>query len=75
MDKLYHRGVMRSMVDDCQFVCIRQSEYYKILNQGEKNTLKIEENGQTVLVMEQRQIEAIKGKGPIVIKVRHLIKK
>ncbi|XP_047738846.1 rap guanine nucleotide exchange factor 2 [Hyalella azteca] len=68
MDKLHHVGVMRSMVDDCQFVCIRQSDYYSILHQGEENTQKVEEDGKLVLVMEQRHIEAMNRKGNIVIK-------
>lgn len=29
MDKLYHKGVMRTKCDDCQFVCITQSDYYR----------------------------------------------
>ena len=33
MEKLYHSGVMRTKVDDCQFVCIAQSDYYNILHQ------------------------------------------
>ena len=33
MEKLYHKGVMRTTVDDCQFVCIAQNDYYKILHQ------------------------------------------
>ena len=33
MEKLYHRGVMRTCQDDCQFVCVTQSDYYRILHQ------------------------------------------
>ena len=33
MEKLYHSGVMRTKIDDCQFVCIAQSDYYNILHQ------------------------------------------
>ena len=54
MDKLYHRGVMRTKCDDCQFVCITQTDYYSILHKGEENTRKHEENGRVVLVTEQR---------------------
>lgn len=32
MDKLYHKGVMRTKCDDCQFVCITQSDYYRYTN-------------------------------------------
>ena len=72
MEKLYHSGTMRSKVDDCQFVCIRQSDYYRILDQGEENTRRVEEDGVTVLVTEQRHIEACNRKGNIVIKVSYL---
>ncbi|XP_055385503.1 uncharacterized protein LOC129614698 isoform X3 [Condylostylus longicornis] len=57
MDKLYHRGVMRTKCDDCQFVCITQTDYYRIQHQGEENTKRHEdENGQVVMVTELRQI-------------------
>lgn len=32
MDKLYHKGVMITKCDDCQFVCITQSDYYRFVN-------------------------------------------
>ncbi|EFX70422.1 hypothetical protein DAPPUDRAFT_328339 [Daphnia pulex] len=54
MDKLYHRGVMRTKCDDCQFVCITQTDYFSILHKGEENTRRHEENGRVVLVTEQR---------------------
>ncbi|XP_069992799.1 uncharacterized protein PDZ-GEF isoform X12 [Penaeus vannamei] len=68
MEKLYHQGVMRSKVDDCQFVCIRQTDYYRILHQGEENTRRHEEDGVLVLVTEQRPIDAGNRRGNIVIK-------
>lgn len=70
MDRLYHRGVMRTKCDDCQFVCITQQDYYKIQHQGEENTRRHEENGQLVMVTEQRG--ALEGgrRGPVVIRVR-----
>ena len=36
MEKLYHKGIMRTKMDDCQFVCIAQSDYYRILHQVRK---------------------------------------
>ncbi|ROT81632.1 Rap guanine nucleotide exchange factor 2 [Penaeus vannamei] len=65
MEKLYHQGVMRSKVDDCQFVCIRQTDYYRILHQGEENTRRHEEDGVLVLVTEQRPIDAGNRRGNI----------
>lgn len=52
MEKLYHQGVMRTVQDDCQFVCITQVDYYKILNEGESNRRCYEEDGKIVLVTE-----------------------
>ena len=53
MEKLYHQGVMRTELDDCQFVCITQSDYYKILNDREENQKIVkDDNGQVVLVSE-----------------------
>ena len=53
MEKLYHQGVMRTELDDCQFVCITQSDYYKILNDREENQKIVkDENGHVVLVSE-----------------------
>ncbi|XP_067008888.1 rap guanine nucleotide exchange factor 2 [Anabrus simplex] len=54
MDKLYHRGVMRTRCDDCQFVCITQTDYYRIQHQGEENTRRHEEGGHVVMVTELR---------------------
>lgn len=54
MDKLYHKGIMITKCDDCQFVCITQSDYYRILHQGEENTRRHEENGKLVMVTELR---------------------
>ena len=36
MDAQHHLGVMRTTVDDCQFVCIAQEHYFRILTQGKK---------------------------------------
>ncbi|KAJ8934803.1 hypothetical protein NQ318_015234 [Aromia moschata] len=54
MDKLYHKGIMITKCDDCQFVCITQSDYYRILHQGEENTRRHEEDGNLIMVTELR---------------------
>ncbi|CAH0545985.1 unnamed protein product [Brassicogethes aeneus] len=55
MDKLYHKGVMLTQCDDCQFVCITQTDYYRILHEGEENTRKHKnESGQVEMVTELR---------------------
>ncbi|ESO87122.1 hypothetical protein LOTGIDRAFT_107273 [Lottia gigantea] len=68
MQKLYHHGVMQTLVDDCQFVCIAQSDYYRILHQGEENTKKHEEKGQVVMLTEHRELDGGNRKGNIVIR-------
>uniref|UniRef100_A0A8C6R7G3 Rap guanine nucleotide exchange factor 2 n=1 Tax=Nannospalax galili TaxID=1026970 RepID=A0A8C6R7G3_NANGA len=71
MDKEYMKGVMRTKVDDCQFVCIAQQDYCRILNQVEKNMQKVEEEGEIVMVKEHRELDRTgTRKGHIVIKVR-----
>lgn len=68
MDKLYHRGVMRTKCDDCQFVCVTQADYYRILHQGEENQRRHEEDGNLVMVTELRNVESDIRKGHIVIR-------
>lgn len=73
MDKLYHKGIMRTKCDDCQFVCVTQTDYYRILHQGEENQKRHEdEHGRVVLVTEQRtisnEVEAMARKGHVVIR-------
>ncbi|XP_039735933.1 rap guanine nucleotide exchange factor 6 isoform X3 [Pteropus medius] len=80
LDKQYMRGVVRTKVDDCQFVCIAQQDYWRILNHVEKNTHKVEEEGEIVMVHEHRELDRSgTRKGHIVIKatperlIMHLI--
>ncbi|KAG8135048.1 putative Rap guanine nucleotide exchange factor 2 protein [Naja naja] len=69
MDKEYMKGIMRTKVDDCQFVCIAQQDYCRILNQVEKNMQKVEEEGEIVMVKEHRELDRTgTRKGHIVIK-------
>ncbi|PIK41643.1 putative rap guanine nucleotide exchange factor 2 isoform X1, partial [Apostichopus japonicus] len=67
MEKQFHEGVMKTTVDDCQFVCIAQEHYCRILTQGEENKQEIKEDGQTVMVMEPRVVDD-RRQGYIVIK-------
>ncbi|XP_074987396.1 rap guanine nucleotide exchange factor 6 isoform X7 [Caretta caretta] len=80
LDKQYMNGVVRTKVDDCQFVCIAQQDYWRILNHVEKNTHKVEEEGEIVMVKEHRELDRSgTRKGHIVIKatperlIMHLI--
>lgn len=53
-----------------QFVCIAQEDYCRILNHVEKNTHKVEEEGEIVMVKEHRELDRSgTRKGHIVIKV------
>ncbi|XP_068947924.1 rap guanine nucleotide exchange factor 6 isoform X7 [Petaurus breviceps papuanus] len=80
LDKQYMNGIVRTKVDDCQFVCIAQQDYWRILNHVEKNTHKVEEEGEIVMVQEHRELDRSgTRKGHIVIKatperlIMHLI--
>lgn len=68
MEKLYHCGVMRTKTDDCQFVCITQTDYYRILHEGEGNIRKHEADGRIVLVTENRKTETVGKREPVVIR-------
>lgn len=54
LEQYPHKGIMRTRVDDCQFVVVAQNDYYAILNQGEKNIRKIEEGEKVVMIKEIR---------------------
>ncbi|XP_029439426.1 rap guanine nucleotide exchange factor 6-like isoform X1 [Rhinatrema bivittatum] len=80
LDKQYMNGLVRTKVDDCQFVCIAQQDYWRILNHVERNTHKVEEEGEIVMVKEHRELDRSgTRKGHIVIKgtperlIMHLI--
>ncbi|KAM9449772.1 rap guanine nucleotide exchange factor 2 [Clarias gariepinus] len=80
MDKELMVGVMRTKVDDCQFVCIAQQDYCSILNQVELNTQRVEEEGEIVMVKEHRELDRTgTRKGHIVVKgtperlIQHLV--
>ncbi|KAL1122157.1 hypothetical protein AAG570_003562 [Ranatra chinensis] len=69
MEKLYHKGVMRTKCDDCQFVCITQMEYYRIQHQGQENMQRhLDHDGDLVMVTEQRGVESGR-RGHVVIRV------
>ncbi|KAI5702604.1 hypothetical protein M8J75_002002 [Diaphorina citri] len=71
MEKLYHEGVMRTRCDDCQFVCITQTDYYRIQHQGEENTRRHEDaSGRLVMVTETRGDASAPGgrRGTVVIR-------
>jgi Rap guanine nucleotide exchange factor 2 len=57
LDQYCHTGIMKTRVDDCQFVVVAQNDYYAILNQGEKNIRKIEEDEKLVMIKEIRTHE------------------
>ncbi|XP_067139953.1 rap guanine nucleotide exchange factor 2-like isoform X2 [Centruroides vittatus] len=68
MDKIFHHGIMRTKVDDCQFICVGLTDYYNILHQGEENTKKHEEDGRVVLITEHRIFDGGNCKGHVVIR-------
>uniref|UniRef100_A0A673GTG6 Rap guanine nucleotide exchange factor (GEF) 6 n=1 Tax=Sinocyclocheilus rhinocerous TaxID=307959 RepID=A0A673GTG6_9TELE len=69
LDRQFMNGVVCTKGDDCQFVCIAQEDYCRILNHVEKNTHKVEEEGEIVMVKEHRELDRSgTRKGHIVIK-------
>jgi hypothetical protein len=32
LEPVYHEGIMRTRCEDCQFVLVKQNDYYEILN-------------------------------------------
>ncbi|KAF7666715.1 hypothetical protein LDENG_00094700 [Lucifuga dentata] len=69
LDKQFMSGEVRTKGDDCQFVCIAQEDYWRILNHVEKNMHKVEEEGEIVMVKEHRELDRSgTRKGHIVIK-------
>lgn len=45
---------MRTKCDDCQFVLIKQTDYYEILNKSKENLTRHLDNGVLVMVSEHR---------------------
>ncbi|CAL1272986.1 unnamed protein product [Larinioides sclopetarius] len=68
MEKMYQKGVMRTKCEDCQFVCVAQSDYYKILHQGEENIKRHEENGKLLYVTELRTVDSGRNKAHVIIR-------
>ncbi|XP_015589946.1 rap guanine nucleotide exchange factor 2 isoform X3 [Cephus cinctus] len=69
MERLLHRGIMRTKCDDCQFVCVTQADYFRIQHQGEENTRRHEENGRVILVTELRgALDGAARRGHVVIR-------
>ncbi|KTG06572.1 hypothetical protein cypCar_00015200 [Cyprinus carpio] len=66
---LYYQFIALPHVVVDQFVCIAQEDYCRILNHVEKNTHKVEEEGEIVMVKEHRELDRSgTRKGHIVIK-------
>ncbi|XP_018110409.1 rap guanine nucleotide exchange factor 6 isoform X4 [Xenopus laevis] len=57
LETQYMDGVVKTKADDCQFVCIAQQDYFRILNHVEKNTHKVKEKGEIVMVNEHRELD------------------
>lgn len=70
---LYYKFIRCPHVILDQFVCIAQEDYWRILNHVERNTHKVEEEGEIVMVKEHRELDRSgTRKGHIVIKVSNL---
>ncbi|KAA0192296.1 PDZ domain-containing guanine nucleotide exchange factor I isoform 2 protein [Fasciolopsis buskii] len=52
-DRVLHRGTMRTVTEDCQFVWVPQTDYCQIMSrEGEAEIPEMEEGGRVVLVYE-----------------------
>ncbi|RNA24093.1 rap guanine nucleotide exchange factor 2-like isoform X6, partial [Brachionus plicatilis] len=56
LDPVYHEGVMRTKCDDCQFVLVKQNDYYEILSKSKENTKCYYENNKLAMTCEFRPI-------------------
>ena len=60
---------MRTKCDDCQFVLVKQNDYYEILSKSKENTKSYYENNKLVMICEFRPINNSSDKtGEIVLK-------
>uniref|UniRef100_A0A8C4RB92 Rap guanine nucleotide exchange factor (GEF) 6 n=1 Tax=Eptatretus burgeri TaxID=7764 RepID=A0A8C4RB92_EPTBU len=50
-------GDMHTKVDDCEFMCVTQQDFCRIVSQVERNTRREEEAGEVVLVTEHRPLD------------------
>ncbi|KAF8571645.1 hypothetical protein P879_04378 [Paragonimus westermani] len=54
MGERTHRGVMRTVTEDCQFVCVSQADYVRIMSrEGDAEVPEMGEGGRVVLVYEE----------------------
>ncbi|KAF7259923.1 hypothetical protein EG68_02574 [Paragonimus skrjabini miyazakii] len=54
MSERIHRGVMRTVTEDCQFVCVSQTDYVRIMSrEGDAEVPEMGEGGRVVLVYEE----------------------
>lgn len=67
-ETMFHKGTMKTRVDDCQFVCIAQNDYWRIFSQGEASCHTVEEEGEVVMVTEHRVTDGGSRQGQVVIK-------
>lgn len=75
MEKQYQRGVMRTGCIDCQFVCVPQAEYYRIWNEGAKNTqTHCNADGEPVMVTEYRSVLGRAHWAHVVIRVSQILR-
>ncbi|XP_042895970.1 rap guanine nucleotide exchange factor 2 [Parasteatoda tepidariorum] len=68
MEKMYQQGVMRTKTEDCQFVCVAQSDYYRILHLGEENIKRHAVNGKLEYITELRTVDATRNKAHVIIR-------
>ncbi|XP_054711179.1 rap guanine nucleotide exchange factor 2-like [Uloborus diversus] len=69
MEKMYQVGVMRTKTEDCQFVCVAQGDYYRILHLGEENIRRHQDaGGRLSHVTELRTVDGAGNKAHVIIR-------
>ena len=69
LDEMRHEGVMRTKCDDCQFVLVKQHDYFEILNESKENLKCHYDSQRQVMVTELRALNATTDKtGEIVLR-------
>ncbi|RWS16666.1 rap guanine nucleotide exchange factor 2-like isoform X6, partial [Dinothrombium tinctorium] len=67
MDTIYFEGIMKTCSPYCWFLCVSQTDFYKILNHSQSEFCRHEEDGKVVLITEHRNIDNYR-KGHVIIR-------
>jgi len=63
-----HTGVMSTICDDCQFLCVAQTDYYNVLHEGQENQDKFYDDKGDLCLVKEFRVEEYTKPGSIVIR-------